>query len=170
MLTLQVAENCEYGMFLKYIVDGLKIRYDKTAGKRYFGNSQNHYVKLRIMQFLNVVLEKIDLNDLEMFKEWLFENLTTEAHQISVKILMQWLYSRVLIKITKNYEEIIEDLLKKAKDLQGTSISCLFPVFYHLSKHCQEFEVVSKVMKLLATLSMGANFGIRYGAQVNILG
>lgn len=148
----------------KYILNGLKEKYDQIAGKRYFENSQNHYLRLRIMQFYNFALDQIDLEDLPTIGEWIIDHLLSEPHQISIKILMQWLYTRILIKTTTNYEELFENLLAKTKTVQGAAVSTMFPIFYHLLKYYD--KDASKIMNLLGTLAMGPSFGIRYSAQV----
>lgn len=139
-------------------------RYRSTFQKRYFQNSQIHLTKLRILQFFLLASGSLD-ELLEKHFESFFEALTVEAHQPSVKILLQWLVSRIIVR-KGNSDDELRRLLAVTADLKGQSGPNVFPVLYHVSKHCSE-GVVVELLKFLTEQAMGACFSTRYSAQVS---
>lgn len=160
-MCVKAAESYDNSSFLVNLIDDLTLKYNRIGNKRYYENSQNHLTKLRILQFLNLIFDYIDFDQLFLLFDWCFEKLINEPNQVNVKILMQWFLSKILKKIGSN--EMLERLLSSAKEL-GNSVAAIFPLIYTLLKHhqCPPYDAI----KVLTTFSVGPNFKVRYAAQV----
>ncbi|GLV40035.1 uncharacterized protein CBL_10932 [Carabus blaptoides fortunei] len=144
----------------------MKERYEVFRGKRYFGNSQIHFLKLRVLQTFHLLVNHLNTDYMYLSTKWLLECLVNESEQPSIKLLIQWALMRINLR---NESFLANELMPVLKQSKGTSCTSLFPLMYHAVKSGDvQMHIVEDCMNCLLTYTMGQHFNIRYYAQETI--
>ncbi|KAF5308648.1 hypothetical protein FQR65_LT06109 [Abscondita terminalis] len=140
-------------------------KYLRYVNKRCFSDSQVHLIKLRILQALLLIHDK--MGHKEGLIDHLLNSLCTESHQLSNKFIVIWLLIR-LLHIKDNCLDLISAKIQSTNKMHSSTISAFIPVLYHVAllKNDDAFSV--KVFKQLLPWTMGAHFHLRLYAQVGI--
>ncbi|KAK4883340.1 hypothetical protein RN001_006659 [Aquatica leii] len=140
-------------------------KYSLYVNKRCFSDSQVHLIKLRILQALLLIHDK--MNDKEQLIDSLLNSLCTESHQPSNKFIIIWLLIR-LLHANDNCLEIISAKIQSTSKVHSSTISAFIPVLYHIAVLKNDNSFWIKVFKQLLPWTMGAHFNLRLYAQVGI--
>lgn len=144
---------------------------------RYFGDSQIHRFKNRILQALLILEPSLSSVTKRLLFKWTKENLTTENHQPSVRYQTEWLLVRLLHSRAEEVEDFFE-ILRKGTDLRASAVCSLVGVLFHTAlmieasaswTHSEIEQYFHNAMETLVPLSMAQHFNVRLHAQVAIL-
>ncbi|KAK3920696.1 putative methyltransferase TARBP1 [Frankliniella fusca] len=144
---------------------------------RYFGDSQIHRSKNRILQSLLILEPFTSPATKRKLLKWTKENLISENHQPSVRYQTEWLLVRLLCSRTEEMEDFLS-VLRKGTDLRASAVCSLVGVLLHIALMLESNSLWTdseiekyfhSAMEILVPLSMAQHFNVRLHAQVAIL-
>ncbi|XP_011309831.1 uncharacterized protein [Fopius arisanus] len=114
-------------------VQQLLSMFKKLEGKRYFGDSNVHRVKHRIMQGILLIQENILEDDIVSVHDTLCHSILIESDQPSVRIMKEWC---LVLIYTKNASLLdrIWDLFHLARENRPGSLTSVVSIVYHLAQ------------------------------------
>lgn len=146
---------------------------------RYFGDSQTHRYKNRILQALLLLEPSVSTSKRKMLLAWAKGNLLAENHQPSVRYQTEWLLVRILSSMPEERDAFLETF-EKNTDIRAGGVCSVIGVILHtafmLETNCQTDHLVvqieeyfHKAINILVPFTMAQHFNVRLHAQVAIL-
>ncbi|XP_012266900.2 probable methyltransferase TARBP1 isoform X2 [Athalia rosae] len=141
---------------------------NEKQNKRYFGDSQIHRQKNRIMQVLLVLQPILEQVETATLYTLIRDNMLTESSQPSIKIMQEWL----LIKIYLENEAMrleIWDLFDQAQEKRVGSLCSVVSIVYHVSRLLSaelQPDFINLALEHILPCCMSQQFNVRLYAQV----
>lgn len=152
---------------------------DKTPElrkSRYFGDSQTHRCKNRILQSLLLLEPSLSPVKRKTLVKWTKGNLIKENHQPSVRYQTEWLLVRLLSSSPEELQEFLS--MFKGGDLRAGAVCSLTGVILHTALMLETSSTTPRTeienffleaMNVLVPFTMAQHFNVRLHAQVAIL-
>ncbi|XP_063982907.1 probable methyltransferase TARBP1 [Diachasmimorpha longicaudata] len=145
ILITRVVIQCKENISESYIPQLLRLL-EKQSNKRYFGDSNAHRRKLRIMQVLLLMTSEISEDNALKIHNVLTQLTLIESDQSSVRIMKEW----ILIRLHTRYETLrnsVWDLFISARENRPGGLPSLISIVYHVSKSLRSLEQVEYIRK-----------------------
>ncbi|XP_015117795.1 probable methyltransferase TARBP1 [Diachasma alloeum] len=141
---------------------------EKQKNKRYFGDSNVHRLKFRIMQILVLLSWKITEDDARTVHEALTQLILTESDQSSVRIMKEWILAR-LYTHHEPLRDLIWNLFPSARKNRPGSLTSFVSIVYHVAKSLgksKQLEYVRKAITHILPSCFCQQFIVRLYSQV----
>ncbi|XP_021924824.1 probable methyltransferase TARBP1 isoform X2 [Zootermopsis nevadensis] len=147
----------------------LKDRAESSHKTRYYGDSQLHRLKHRVMQSLLVLEPLLDVETAERLVQWLQDSLLMESQQPSVRYQQEWLLTRLLYH-HPHLRDRLWDMFQQGRQKRPGSMCSFIAVLYQLA--CvlidEEEVFVGRSMREILPCCMAQHFSVRLYAQTTL--
>lgn len=144
---------------------------------RYFGDSQTHRSKNRMLQALLILEPSISLSRRKTLVKWAKDIVVNENHQPSVRYQTEWVLVRLLCSVPEELENFW-NMFEKDVEIRAGAVCSLVGVILHTALMLEESSSVcaldietffNTAMSVLVPYTMAQHFNVRLHAQVAIL-
>lgn len=141
---------------------------NESQNKRYFGDSQMHRLKNRIMQVLLVLQPILEIDDIESLHTLMCNNILSESSQPSVRIMQEWLLVRIYLE-SETLRGKIWNLIHQAEEKRVGSLCSVVSVVYHVARLLSsdfQLDFIYQAFQYIMPCCMAQQFNVRLYAQV----